>query len=132
MNIFYQFFGLYFIFNNFPLYNFVLHLQVYFCYHKYPNKISKTGKRICLGSRTIYRTLSLKRTPFQTGIDRWPHLWKVLRRRLISHTYPMWLWDFSLLKISSPGPVFMEPSDYYDVPINKVLYFSQSVGLIKG
>jgi hypothetical protein len=26
----------------------------------------------------------------------------------------------------------MEPSDYYDVPINKVLHFIQSVELIKG
>jgi hypothetical protein len=26
----------------------------------------------------------------------------------------------------------MEPSDYYDAPINKVLYFIRSVGLIKG
>jgi hypothetical protein len=27
---------------------------------------------------------------------------------------------------------FMEPSDYYDAPINKVLHFIQSVRLIKG
>jgi hypothetical protein len=27
---------------------------------------------------------------------------------------------------------FMEPSDYYDTSINKVLHFIQSVGLIKG
>jgi hypothetical protein len=26
----------------------------------------------------------------------------------------------------------MEPSDYYDAPIGKVLHFIQSVGLIKG
>jgi hypothetical protein len=30
------------------------------------------------------------------------------------------------------GQLFMEPSDYYDVPINKVVHFIQSVGLIKG
>jgi hypothetical protein len=29
-----------------------------------------------MGGRTIYRTLSPKRTPFQTGIDRGPHLAK--------------------------------------------------------
>jgi hypothetical protein len=61
-----------------------------------------------MGGRTIYRTLSPKRTPFQTGIDRWPHLWKVPRRRIISHTYPMWLWGHSLPKISSAGPVVYE------------------------
>jgi hypothetical protein len=29
------------------------------------------------------------------------------------------------------GQFFMEPNDYYDAPINKVLHFIQSVGLIK-
>jgi hypothetical protein len=28
--------------------------------------------------------------------------------------------------------LFMEPSDYYDAPIDKVLHFIRSVGLIKG
>jgi hypothetical protein len=49
--------------------------------------------------------LSPKRTPFQSRIDRWPHLRKVPRRRWISHKYPVWLWGHSLFKISSPGPV---------------------------
>jgi hypothetical protein len=53
-----------------------------------------------MGGRTIYRT------PFQIGIDRWPQLWKVPRRRLITDAYPVWLWGCSLFKISSPGPVF--------------------------
>jgi hypothetical protein len=30
------------------------------------------------------------------------------------------------------GQYFFEPSDYYDTPINKVLHFIRSVGLIKG
>jgi hypothetical protein len=30
------------------------------------------------------------------------------------------------------GQVFMEPSDYYDAPIDKVLHFIRGVGLIKG
>jgi hypothetical protein len=34
-----------------------------------------------MGGRTIYRSLPPKRTPFQTWIDRWPHLRKVPRRR---------------------------------------------------
>jgi hypothetical protein len=38
----------------------------------------------------------------------------------------------SAFKISSPGPVFMAPSDYYDAPINEALHFIRSVGLIKG
>jgi hypothetical protein len=30
------------------------------------------------------------------------------------------------------GQFFMEPSDYYDAPIGKVLHFIRGVGLIKG
>jgi hypothetical protein len=30
------------------------------------------------------------------------------------------------------GQFFMEPSDYYDAPISKILHFIPSVGLIKG
>jgi hypothetical protein len=69
---------------------------------------------IKMGGRTIYRTLSPKRTPFQTRIDRW-----------LSHTHPMWLWRYSLFKISSPGPVFC-------ATINKVLHLIRRVGLRKG
>jgi hypothetical protein len=58
-----------------------------------------------MGGRTIYRTVSPKRAPFQTAIDWWSHLRKVPRRRRISHKYAMWLWGHSLFKISSPGPV---------------------------
>jgi hypothetical protein len=36
------------------------------------------------------------------------------------------------LRFRQLGQFFMEPSDYYDAPINKVLYFIRSVGLIKG
>jgi hypothetical protein len=30
------------------------------------------------------------------------------------------------------GQFFMEPSDYYDAPIDKALHFIRGVGLIKG
>jgi hypothetical protein len=30
------------------------------------------------------------------------------------------------------GQFLMEPSNYYDTPTNKVLHFTQSVGLMKG
>jgi hypothetical protein len=30
------------------------------------------------------------------------------------------------------GQFFMDPSDYYDAPIDKVLHFIRGVGLIKG
>jgi hypothetical protein len=58
---------------------------------------------IKLDSRTVYRTLSSKGTPFQTGNDGWFHLRNVPRRRWINHTCPVWLWGYSSFKISSPG-----------------------------
>jgi hypothetical protein len=36
------------------------------------------------------------------------------------------------LRFCHLGQFFMEPSDYYDAPINQVLHFIRSVGLIKG
>jgi hypothetical protein len=36
------------------------------------------------------------------------------------------------LRFCHLGQFFMEPSDYYDAPINEVLHFIPSVGLIKG
>jgi hypothetical protein len=36
------------------------------------------------------------------------------------------------LRFRHLGQFFMEPSDYYDAIINKVLHFIRSVGLIKG
>jgi hypothetical protein len=36
------------------------------------------------------------------------------------------------LRFRHLGQFFMEPSDYYDAPINKVLHFIRGVGLIKG
>jgi hypothetical protein len=35
------------------------------------------------------------------------------------------------LRFRHMGQFFMEPSDYYDDPINKVLHFIRGVGLIK-
>jgi hypothetical protein len=45
------------------------------------------------------------------------------------------LWDceaIANLRFHHLGQFFMEPSDYYEAPIKKVLYFIQTVGLIKG
>jgi hypothetical protein len=36
------------------------------------------------------------------------------------------------LRFRHLGQFFMEPSDYYDAPINGGLHFIRSVGLIKG
>jgi hypothetical protein len=89
--------------------------------------------QIKIGGRTVYRTLLPKRAPFQTGIDWWPHLRKVPRRRRISHTHPVWLWGHSLFKISSPGPVFYRTKWLlWRPPLNKILHLIRIVALIKG
>jgi hypothetical protein len=49
-----------------------------------------------------------------------------------STTYPVWFWGCSPRKFRHLGQFFMEPSDYYDAPIYKVLHFIRGVGLIKG
>jgi hypothetical protein len=72
---------------------------------KVKGSIETKQRPIKMDSRTIYRALSSKRTPFQTGTDEWSHLWKVPRGRWISQTCPMWLWGYSSFTISSPGPV---------------------------
>jgi hypothetical protein len=81
-----------------------------------------------MGGRTIYRTLPPKRTPFQTRTDRRHHFfvngaWEKILCNCEAIAY---------LRFRYLGQFFMEPSDYYDAPINKVLHFIQSVGLIKG
>jgi hypothetical protein len=81
--------------------------------------------------RTTYRTLSPTRTPFQTGIGRWSHLWKVPRSKWFSHTYPMWLWGHSLIKISSPGPVLHRTKRLLWCPHKQSPTFHSSVGLIR-
>jgi hypothetical protein len=53
------------------------------------------------------------------------------RRKWIGHTYPMWLWSHGSLRFRYLGQFFMEPSDYYEAHIYKVLHFIRSVGLIK-
>jgi hypothetical protein len=83
-------------------------------------------------SKTIYRTLLSKRTPFQIVIEGWSHLWKVPRGRWIRHRYPMWLWGYSSFKILSPATALHGTMWLLWCPHKKVLHFIWNVGLIKG
>jgi hypothetical protein len=38
----------------------------------------------------------------------------------------------SIFDLFTDSPSYMEQSDYYDAPIDKVLHFIRGVGLIKG
>jgi hypothetical protein len=80
---------------------------------------------IKIGGRTIYRTLSLKRTPFQTGND--PNSELSLEK---DESATLILCDCEAivyLSFRHLGQFFMEPTAYYDVPINKVLHFTQRI-----
>jgi hypothetical protein len=100
--------------------------------HKNEGSVEIKQRLTKMGGRTTYRTLSPKRAPFQIGIDWWSHLWKVPRKRWISHTYPMWLWGHSLFKISSPGPLLHGTKWLLLRPLYKVLHFIRGMGLLKG
>jgi hypothetical protein len=110
-------------------------LKTWTLYQKNKGSVEIKQRPIKMESRTIYRTLSSKGTPCQSGIDGWSHLWKV-PTRWISHTCPVWLWGYSSFEISSPGPILhgtkwllwhshkQSPTFYSKCRINK--------GLIKG
>jgi hypothetical protein len=84
-----------------------------------------------MDGRTIYRTLSLKRVPFQTGIDWWSHLRKVPKEDKSATHILCDCQAIAYLKFRHLDQFFVETSDYYDAPINKVIHFIRDVGLIK-
>jgi hypothetical protein len=62
-------------------------------------------KPVTVGGRTTYRTLSHKRTSFQTENDG-PICERCLETdESATHTHPMRVWGHGLLKIPSPGPL---------------------------
>jgi hypothetical protein len=86
---------------------------------------------IKMDGRTIRRTLSPKRTLLKLGLTDDPACERCLEEdESATHI----LYDFeaiAYLRFLHMGQFFMEPSDYYDTPINNVLHFIQSVGLIR-
>jgi hypothetical protein len=87
---------------------------------------------IRMGGRTIYRTLSPKSTRFELGLTDDPTCEMCIEEDE-SATHILSDCEATVyLRFRHLGQFFMESSDHYDAPINKVLYFIQSVGLIKG
>jgi hypothetical protein len=83
-----------------------------------------------MDGRTIYRTLSPKRTPFQMELTDDPICERCPEDETATHI----LCDcktIAYLRFRHLGQYFSEPSDYYDAPISKVLHFFRSVGLIR-
>jgi hypothetical protein len=86
-------------------------------------------------ARSTRELLKLNRNQWHSGWQDylWNTVtWKVPGKRWISHTRPMWLWGYRLLKILSPGCYCTEPGDYQDTPLSKILHFVWSVGLLRG
>jgi hypothetical protein len=79
-----------------------------------------------MGGGTIYWTLTPKRTPFETGTERFQENDESAQHILCDCE------AIANLRFRHLGQFFMEPSDYYDAPINRVLHFIRSVGLING
>jgi hypothetical protein len=81
---------------------------------------------------TIYRTLSSKGTLFKFGLTDDSTCERCLEEdESATHV----LCDCEIiahLRFRHLGQLFMEPSDFYDAPISKVLHFIRSVILIKG
>jgi hypothetical protein len=84
-----------------------------------------------MDGRTLYRTLLPKRTPFQTGIDNDPTCERCLEKDDWATHILCDCEAIAYLIFRHMGQYFMEPSDHYDAPINKVLHFIRNVGLIK-
>jgi hypothetical protein len=84
-----------------------------------------------LGDGATHRTLSPEKTPLQNGIHGQSDLRKVLRKRWISHTQPIWLWGYDLLNVSPFGPLIYGARWLSRRPC-KMLRFIRSEGLLKG
>jgi hypothetical protein len=79
-----------------------------------------------MGGRTIYRTLSPKRTPFQIGID--GSICERCQEKDESATHILCDCEvMTYLRLTYLGQFFVEPNDYYDAPIHKVLHISFEV-----
>jgi hypothetical protein len=87
-----------------------------------------------MGGRTTYRTLSPKRAPFLFKLELTDDTIceRCLQEEESSTHILRDCEAVAYLRFRHLGQFFMEPSDYYDAPIYKVLHFNRGVGLIKG
>jgi hypothetical protein len=82
-------------------------------------------KPAMIGGRAPHRALSPKRPPFQTGTFKQSKVAKVARKRRIS---PHILCDceaIAYLRFQHMGYYIMEPRDYHDAPIKRLLRLTE-------
>jgi hypothetical protein len=87
---------------------------------------------IKMGGRTTYWTLPPKRHLFKLGLTDNPTCERCLEEDKSATHILCDCEAIAYLRLHHLGQFFIEPSDYYDAPINKVLHFIGNVGLIKG
>jgi hypothetical protein len=81
--------------------------------------------------KTTYRTLSPKRMPLQNRTDS-PVCERCLEKEeTVTHVLCECV-AINYLRFRHLGHYFMEPNDYHDAPVSRILHFIQSVGLLKG
>jgi hypothetical protein len=85
-----------------------------------------------MDDRTIHRTLSPKRHLFKLGLTIDLNCERCLEEDESATHVLCGCETITHLRFRHLGQFFMEPSDYYDAPINKVQQFIRSVRLIKG
>jgi hypothetical protein len=94
---------------------------------KEKNGAAKLEKRLAMvDGRTTHRPLPPKGTPPQTGTGKQP--WCLKKEE--SATYILCDCEaIAYLRVRHMGHYFMEPRNYYDAPIRKVLHFMWNVGM---
>jgi hypothetical protein len=85
-----------------------------------------------MGGRTTYGTLSPKEHLFKLGLTDDPICERCLEENESATHILCDCEAVAHVTFRHLGHFFMEPSDYYDAPIDKVLHFIRGVGLIKG
>jgi hypothetical protein len=132
MNIFHEFLGVYFIFNNFPF-------VTLYCTYKCISVITNTLIKLLRQEREFVSVVGLftghchlKRHLFKLGLTG-DHTFEWCRGKDEWATHVLCDCEATAcLRFRHLGQFSMEPSDYYDAPMNKALYIIRSVGSIKG
>jgi hypothetical protein len=89
-------------------------------------------KPVTVGGRTTYETVSPKRTPFKTGLTDSPICIRCLEK---DETTTHILYECEVIayfRFHVLDHYFIEPAEYHDTPVSRILHFIQSVRLLKG
>jgi hypothetical protein len=89
-------------------------------------------KPVTVGDSTTYRTLSPERNTFKMGLTNNPTCESCLEKDESATHILCDCESVAYLSFCHLGHYFMEPGDYQDTPLSKILHFIRSVGLLRG